>query len=73
MRSEIPYLPSDNETINGKFIHTTGMKLFRGQKLPSHFNIYASDSQELSEGQEIGRTRFGQILYWINNQVVARG
>lgn len=73
MNIEVPHLPVDDECKDGRFIHATGMKMFRGQKLPSHFRITVSDTDKLSEGQEIGRTRFGQVIYWINNQVVVKG
>lgn len=73
MKVEVPHLPTDDECRDGKFIHVSGMKLFRGQKLPSHFEVFASDEQDLADGQWIGRTRFNQKLYWVNNQVVAKG
>ena len=57
-----------------KFSHgTNNHNTFRGQQLPGYFEINASETQDLKDGQIIGSTRFGQTLYWKGGQVVARG
>lgn len=66
-------LPSDNETENGMFVHTSTAQFFRGQILPAHFRLYVLETAELEEGQEVGDTRFHQILYWIQGSIVAKG
>lgn len=72
MRIEVPHLPIDDETRNGKFINATKMKHFRGQDLPAHFIITVDEKDELLECQIIGKTRFGDFLYWEQGQVIVK-
>ena len=74
LRKRVDYEPAiPDELENQQWKHSNKEVTFRGQKLPSHFEVYASETQKLTEGQVIGKTRFGQKLYWIGNSVVAKG
>lgn len=65
---------AEGELENQKFKYPTNSEnSFRGQPLPGHFEVHASETQRLIEGQVIGTTRFGQTLYWIHGSVVAKG
>ena len=66
--------PMENEVgDDGKFIFGAAVNVFRGLPLPSHFDINVFEDDELEEGQVIGTSRLGQVLYWIYNSVVAKG
>ena len=66
-------LHAENELEGGKFKYETSRNIFRGIELPSTYRITYSGKKEPQEGERIGDTRFGQILYWVNHSVVAKG
>lgn len=65
--------PMEDELDGGKFKYSAVKVKFRGQDLPSHFNITYKGKREPKDGQVIGHTRMGQTLYWKDKQVIARG
>ncbi|NCS97981.1 MAG: hypothetical protein GW762_05310 [Candidatus Pacebacteria bacterium] len=58
---------------NGRFIYATAAVMFKSFAYPSNFEINAQDYDVLQEGELIGTSRSGQMLYWINNMIIAKG
>lgn len=64
--------PISDEVENGKFKYPTQVNSFRGQPLPSDFEITVGDEQ-LREGQVVGYSRLGKVLRWVCGSVVSVG
>ncbi len=60
-------------TEDGKFLFSTFAHSFKGEPMPSHFKFKVSEDDELEEGQIIGTSRSGQVLYWEQGMVIAKG
>lgn len=65
--------PLEDEVSGGRWVHENSIIFFRGQLLPSHFVFHVDEDDELEEGQVIGVSRWGQVLYWEQNSIIARG
>lgn len=65
--------PFEDKLNNQRFFEPTDPIFFKGMMLPANFQIQVSDDVMLSNGQVIGNTTDGQILYWSNGQVIAKG
>lgn len=65
--------PVEDEVYDGRWVHGNSIIFFRGQPLPSHFEIRVSEDDELEEEQVVGISRLGQVLYWSQNSIIARG
>lgn len=70
---ESRYHPPSSELKDGKFVHPIYDVHFKGVHYPSTFVFEISEDAELKDGQRIGHSLDGQVLYWSQNQVVARG
>lgn len=68
-----PPTPLEQEVDNGKFRYGSKPVLFRGYAYPAHFELTVSDDDELVEGQVIGTSRLGPVLYWLQSMIVAMG
>ncbi len=64
--------PFENEVLGTAFITLCGATTFRGQITPANFEYSVDENDVLEEGQPIGISRNGQVLYWENEQVIAR-
>lgn len=62
----------DLDVNSGKFKRPVYKRLFRGQSIPTDFDIDVDENDYLEEGQKIGSTRSGGILYWLYNAVVSK-
>lgn len=65
--------PIENEVEAGVFRYVNQPVIFRGDKYPAHFELRVSDDDELEEGQVIGTSRSGQVLYWMQSMIIAMG
>ncbi len=71
MQYESPFASELGE--NKTFLYSIVVQSFKCQPMPSNFEFHVEEYDVLEEGQVIGISRSGQVLYWEQGTVVARG
>lgn len=63
----------DEVTEQGTFKYAFAPVLFKGDMYPASFELHVQEYDVLEEGEIIGVSRTGQVLYWLHNMIVAKG
>lgn len=65
--------PFGKEVSNQKLVRDSRPAVLNDEIYPSTFEFDVDTTEGLEDGAVIGRSAFGQVLIWLNNQVVSKG